>query len=126
MSSPAAYVVAWIIAAAVLYTAAILIARATYAYLTRVKDDHYRRRTLEEYQEDERKIMEAWKMKTLGDIRDEVIITLGDYVDDFDVDGIIDDLENILELDARAGYASIDTIEQEAYNAILQRHDTTI
>ncbi len=63
-------------------------------------------------------------MKTANDIKNEVLATLGDHARDFDVDGIVEELKSILAFDARAGYASIDTLEPADYSGIIARHDT--
>lgn len=64
-----------------------------------------------------------YTMRTADDIRREVETALGTFADEFDIDGIVDDLKGVLEFDARGGYASIDTLENDALNDIYARHD---
>lgn len=64
-------------------------------------------------------------MRTMTDVRDEVLSTLGDLAGDYDIEGILDDLRGLLEFDERRGFASVDTIESDRYWEIIGRHDTT-
>jgi len=52
------------------------------------------------------------------EIAHQVSLTLGDSIESFDIDGILDDLD-------RAGVeGSVDDIESDAYWAIIEQHDT--
>ena len=64
-------------------------------------------------------------MRTLNDVKNEVLSTLGDLTGDYDIDGILDDLRDLLEFDERRGFASVDTIDSDRYWEIIGRHDTT-
>ncbi|MET8746367.1 hypothetical protein [Streptomyces sp. NPDC004728] len=55
------------------------------------------------------------------DIAHQVSTTLGDHADDYDIDGIVDDL-----VAAHGGQiSSIDDFDSESYWAIVETHDTT-
>ncbi|MEV6165741.1 hypothetical protein AB0L71_28275 [Streptomyces sp. NPDC052052] len=55
------------------------------------------------------------------DIAHQVSLTLGDHIEDFNVDGIVDDL-----IAAHDGnLTSIDDFDSQAYWAIVETHDTT-
>lgn len=52
------------------------------------------------------------------EIADQVRVTLGDHVADFDVDAIVEDLAN-----ADSDALSVDDFESESYWAIVETHD---
>ncbi|MDT0306143.1 hypothetical protein RM780_04090 [Streptomyces sp. DSM 44917] len=54
------------------------------------------------------------------DIAHAVSTTLGDHIEDFDIDGIV------AEITGTYGHVDIDTIDSDAYWAIVERHDTTL
>lgn len=49
-------------------------------------------------------------------VHDEVISYLDDYIEDFDVDGIMDELGD-------KGVASIDDLDHDVFVALLKRYD---
>lgn len=55
------------------------------------------------------------------DIAHQVSITLGDHADDYNIDGIVDDL--IASHDGALD--SIDDFDSQSYWAIVETHDTT-
>lgn len=111
-------------------TIALYVWRAIYRAYTRWKDERDAAAAVARVEEQERIIMKSWSipergytMKTASDIRHEVATTLGDQVDNYDVDAIIEELKDILAFDPREGYASVDTIENNHYWDIVSRHD---
>lgn len=55
---------------------------------------------------------------TFGDMRAQVLVTLGDHVNDFDVDALVEDLHSTY------GRVDVDTIPPADYWGIVKRHDT--
>lgn len=53
------------------------------------------------------------------DIAYEVSLTLGDHNEDYDIDGIVD------EITESYGYVGVDAVPSEEYWAIVESHDTT-
>lgn len=48
----------------------------------------------------------------------QVSLTLGDYPDDFDIDGIVDEIREL------SGATDVDQVEPQTYWAIVERHQT--
>ena len=57
-------------------------------------------------------------MSTYGSIREDVKAYLGDYVEDFDIDGIISDIR-------AAGVTDIDDMDEDDFQTIIQAHDNS-
>lgn len=55
-------------------------------------------------------------MSTYGSIKEDVKAYLGEYLDDFDIDGIVSDIR-------AAGVADIDDMDPDDFQAIIQAHD---
>lgn len=55
------------------------------------------------------------------DIAHQVSLTLGDHIEDFDIDAIVDDLIAAHDGDLN----SIDDFNSQSYWAIVETHDTT-
>ena len=55
-------------------------------------------------------------MSTYGSIKEDVKAYLGEYVDDFDIDGIISDIR-------AAGVTDIDDMDPDDFQEIIQAHD---
>lgn len=56
-----------------------------------------------------------------AEIAHQVSVTLGDHIEDFDIDGIVEDL-----FDANSDALSVDDFESESYWAIVESRDTTL
>lgn len=54
------------------------------------------------------------------DIAHQVSTTLGDHIEDFDIDAIVDDL-----VEENGTLSSIDDVDSAAYWATVEKHDTT-
>ena len=57
-------------------------------------------------------------MSTYGSIRDDVEACLGEYVEDFDIDGMVSDIRG-------AGIADIDDMDPDGFQGTVQAHDTS-
>ena len=55
-------------------------------------------------------------MSTYGSIKDDVEAYLGEYLDDFDIDGIVSDIR-------AAGVTDIDDMGEDDFQAIVKAHD---
>ena len=55
-------------------------------------------------------------MSTYGSINEDVKAYLGDYAEDFDIDGIITDIR-------AAGVTDVDDMDEDAFQAIVRAHD---
>lgn len=55
-------------------------------------------------------------MSTYGSIMEDVKAYLGEYLDDFDIDGIVSDIR-------AAGVTDIDDMDGDDFQAIIQAHD---
>ena len=55
-------------------------------------------------------------MSTYGSIEEDVKAYLGDYIDDFDVDGIVSDIR-------AAGITDVDDMDEDDFQAIVTAHD---
>jgi hypothetical protein len=58
-------------------------------------------------------------MITDRDIREQVGVSLQEFGGDFDIDGIVDEIQRTY------GRVNIDEIESQAYWALVARHDTS-
>lgn len=67
------------------------------------------------------RIKEPAMAATVQDLAYQVSLTLGDHIDDFDIDAIV---EEIREKYGPVG--SIDDIPSEEYNALIERHDKSV
>lgn len=62
-------------------------------------------------------------MRTIEDVRNEVISTLSDFDHDYNIEAILDELKGMLAFDQRNGYASIDSLGSAEYTELLERNE---